>query len=146
MIFTSDYITLFISGFLSATLLPGSSEIILIAMLSQGLAEPLLLVFAATFGNVLGSLVNWLLGKYLMRFMGRRWFPVSLAQYDKAKKWFERYGIWSLLLAWLPVVGDPLTLIAGTLGVRLRTFLILVTVGKFARYAFIAWVSGMVGG
>lgn len=146
MIFTSDYITLFFSGFLSATLLPGSSEIILIAMLSQGLAEPLLLVLAATFGNVLGSLVNWLLGKYLMRFMGRRWFPVSPAQYDKAKKWFERYGIWSLLLAWLPVVGDPLTLIAGTLGVRLRTFLILVTIGKFARYAFIAGVTGMIGG
>lgn len=141
-----DYITLFWSGFLSATLLPGSSEIVLIAMLSQGMGEPVLLVVAGTLGNVLGSLVNWLLGKYLMRFMGRRWFPVSHKQYDKAKIWFERYGVWSLLLAWLPVVGDPLTLIAGTLGVRLRVFLILVTIGKFARYAFIAWVSVMVGG
>ncbi len=146
MTFMADYITLFLSGFLSATLLPGTSEIVLIAMLSQGVGESLFLVIAATIGNVMGSLVNWLLGKYLIRFMDSRWFPVSRKQYERAKLWFEHYGIWSLLLAWLPIVGDPLTLIAGTLGVRLKVFLILVTIGKFARYAFIAWVSGIIVG
>ena len=141
-----EYITLFLSAFLSATLLPGSSEVVLIGLLSQGVGEPALLVVAATVGNVLGSLVNWLCGKYLITFMGRWWFPVSPTSYDKAKGWFAKYGLWSLLLAWLPVVGDPLTLLAGTMGIRLRVFLLLVTIGKFARYAFIAGIANAVGG
>ena len=146
MTFESGYITLFISGVTSATLLPGSSEIVLVAMLSQGVGDPMLLVMVATAGNVLGSLINWLCGRYLITFMGRWWFPVSQKSYDKGKKWFERYGLWSLLLAWLPIVGDPLTLLAGTMAVRLRIFLALVTIGKFARYAFIAGVADMAAG
>ena len=138
----SEYIMLALSGFLSATLLPGSSEIVLISMLSDGMGAPMLLVAAATIGNVLGSLFNWLCGKYLLTFMGRWWFPVSAVSYEKAKNWFEHYGQWSLLLSWLPVVGDPLTLLAGTLNVRLRTFVVLVTIGKLARYAFIAGITG----
>ncbi len=106
----------------------------------------MLLVIVATTGNVLGSLFNWLCGKYLITFMGRWWFPVSQKSYDKGKIWFERYGLWSLLLAWLPIVGDPLTLLAGTMAIRLRTFFILVTIGKFARYAFIAGMADMVAG
>lgn len=146
MTFASDYFWLFLSGITSATLLPGSSEIVLLTMLSQGVGDPILLVMVATAGNVLGSLINWLCGRYLITFMGRWWFPVSQKSYDKGKKWFERYGVWSLLLAWLPIVGDPLTLLAGTMAVRLRIFLILVTIGKFARYAFLAGVADMAAG
>lgn len=146
MIFDSGYITLFISGVTSATLLPGSSEVVLIAMLSQGVGDPALLVMVATFGNVLGSVFNWVCGKYLITFLGRWWFPVSHESYNTGKVWFERYGLWSLLLAWLPIIGDPLTLLAGTMAVRLRTFLVLVTIGKFARYTFIAGVADMVAG
>ena len=146
MLFESAYITLFISGVTSATLLPGSSEIVLVAMLSQGVGDPMLLVMIATVGNVLGSLINWICGRYLITFMGRWWFPVSQQSYDKGKLWFERYGLWSLLLAWLPIIGDPLTLLAGTMAVRLRIFIVLVTIGKFARYAFIASVVDMVAG
>lgn len=146
MLFESAYITLFISGVTSATLLPGSSEIVLVAMLSQGVGDPILLVMIATVGNVLGSLINWICGRYLITFMGRWWFPVSQQSYDKGKLWFERYGLWSLLLAWLPIIGDPLTLLAGTMAVRLRIFIVLVTIGKFARYAFIAGVADMVAG
>ncbi len=146
MTFIAEYFAVFLSGFLSATLLPGSSEVVLIAMLSEGAGAPEILVMAATVGNVLGSLVNWLFGKYLIGFMGRWWFPVSEKSYEKAKNWFEQYGTWSLLLAWMPVIGDPITLLAGALRIRLRTFLILVTIGKFARYVFIAGVTGAVVG
>ena len=146
MIFFYDYLTLFISGFLSATLLPGSSEVVLITMLNQGIGNISMLVVAATVGNVLGSLFNWFCGKYLLRFMGRWWFPVSQNNYDKTRIWFEKYGQWSLLFAWLPIIGDPLTLIAGTLGIRLRVFMVLVTVGKIARYTFIAAIAGAMSG
>ncbi len=132
---------LFLSAFLSATLLPGSSEALLSGLLVTGRGAPWLLLAAAVTGNVLGSLVNWVCGRFLAAFRDRRWFPVSPRRYEQAAGWFERYGVWSLLFAWAPVVGDPLTVIAGALRVGLLPFLLLVTIGKLARYLFILWVA-----
>ena len=132
---------LFLSAFLSATLLPGSSEALLTGLVVSGQGEPWLLLAAAVMGNVLGSLVNWICGRFLAAFRDRKWFPVSPRRYAQAAGWFERYGVWSLLFAWAPVVGDPLTLIAGAFRVGLQPFLLLVTVGKLVRYLFILWVA-----
>ncbi|MEQ8392398.1 MAG: YqaA family protein [Thalassospira sp.] len=129
---------LFFSGLTSATLLPGTSEAALAALVASGDHALWLLVIVATAGNVLGSVVNWALGLYVDHFKNRRWFPISPDQLDRASRWFTRYGLWSLLLAWLPIIGDPLTLFAGVMRVRFIPFLILVTIGKAARYAMIA--------
>ncbi|MBB4002203.1 YqaA family protein [Aurantimonas endophytica] len=138
---------LVLASFLAATLLPGSSEALLSGLLAQGYGEPTLLVAAASFGNVTGSLANWLCGRFLARFMGRRWFPVSEKAYGQAASWFERYGLWTLLFAWVPIIGDPLTVVAGALRTPLVPFLALVTVGKVLRYAGVAaatlwWTGG----
>jgi len=88
----------------------------------------------ATLGNVLGSLVNWWLGTRLEQFKDRRWFPVSPSHLDKARRHYQRYGYWSLLLSWLPIIGDPLTLVAGVMGEPWRRFLLIVTLAKGLRY------------
>jgi membrane protein YqaA with SNARE-associated domain len=138
---------LFLSAFLSATLLPGSSEAALIALLALGKHDPALLVAVATLGNVLGSVVNWALGRWFAHFSGRRWFPVGERAYARAAGWYNRFGVWSLLLAWVPVICDPLTAVAGALRVPFLRFVALVTLGKAARYVFIALaVAGWMGG
>ena len=129
---------LFGSAFLSATLLPGSSEALLAGLLIAGDQDPAALLLVATAGNLLGSVVNWVLGRYLSHFRNRRWFPVSERRYEQAADWFRRFGLWSLLFAWLPIVGDPLTVIAGALRVRFAWFLVLVGAGKAARYLLVA--------
>jgi len=131
------YAGLFVSAFTSATLLPGSSEAALISLLAFGRGDAAILVIVATAGNVLGSCVNWMLGRFFSRFRDRRWFPISEQSYERAAGWFRRYGVWSLLLSWLPVIGDPLTAVAGALRVDFPRFLILVSLGKAARYGFI---------
>ncbi len=137
---------LFLSAFLSATLLPGSSEALLTGLVVAGRGAPWLLLAAAVTGNVLGSLVNWVCGRFLAAFRDRKWFPVSPRRYAQAAGWFQRYGVWSLLFAWAPVVGDPLTVIAGALRVGLLPFLLLVTVGKLVRYLFVLWVALSISG
>ena len=129
---------LFFSALTSATILPGTSEAALGALVANSDHAIWLLVAIATLGNVLGSIINWGLGLYIDRFKDRRWFPVSPEALDRASNWFGKYGLWSLLLAWLPIIGDPLTLFAGVMRVRFIPFLILVTIGKAARYAMIA--------
>ncbi|MFH1805392.1 MAG: YqaA family protein [Pseudomonadota bacterium] len=139
---------LFFSAFTSATILPGTSEAALAALVATGEHAVWLLVAVATTGNVLGSLVNWGLGLWIEHFRHKRWFPVSAAQYERAERWFNRYGLWALLFAWLPVIGDPLTLVAGALRVKFWPFVVLVTLGKAARYAMISgatiWISGVI--
>jgi membrane protein YqaA with SNARE-associated domain len=93
------------------------------------------LLAVATAGNVLGAVVNWGLGRFFVHFRDRRWFPVKPATYARVERWYERYGVWSLLFAWLPIVGDPLTVVAGALRANLALFVVLVTVGKLGRYA-----------
>ena len=131
------YAGLFVSAFSSATLLPGSSEAALVALLALGRGDAGLLVVVATAGNVLGSCVNWVLGRFFSSFRDRRWFPVDDQSYERAAAWFRRYGVWSLLLSWLPIIGDPLTAVAGALRVGFLRFVVLVSVGKAARYVFI---------
>lgn len=133
---------LFAGAFLAATLVPLSSEVGLAALMAAGAAPVGWLVAVATAGNVAGSAVNWLLGRWGARFRDRPWFPVPADRFARAEAWFARWGQWSLLLAWLPVVGDPLTLVAGALGVRWWPFLVLVTIGKAARYAVVAAGTG----
>ncbi|AIB12081.1 DedA family protein [Azospirillum brasilense] len=126
---------LFLTAFLAATIFPAQSEILLVGMHATGNYDHLALLLFATAGNVLGSVVNWALGRYLMHFQDRRWFPVPASMVARATRWYQRFGVWSLLLAWMPVIGDPLTLVAGILRVDIRIFLLLVTAGKAARYA-----------
>jgi membrane protein YqaA with SNARE-associated domain len=136
----TSYLLLFGSAFLAATVLPFYSEVVLFALLREG-GDPILLVLVATLGNTLGAVVNWLLGRYLLHFQDRRWFYFRRAQIDKAQRWFQRYGFWSLLLAWAPVGGDALTLIAGIMKVRLWIFLLLVGSGKAMRYLSVVYLE-----
>lgn len=133
------YFGLFLSAFLAATLLPIYSEAVIVALSGAGDFDPVLLVAVATAGNTLGSVVNWGLGKFFLQWSDRKWFPFSQRQLDRASNWFSRYGEWSLLLAWTPIIGDPLTFVAGVLKVRFVPFLLLVGTGKFARYALLVW-------
>lgn len=125
----------FTAAFLAATVVPATSEVVLAAALTDGTVSRTALWIAATSGNTLGAIVNWGLGRFSTRFEDRRWWPASRGQMAKAETWFQRYGVWSLLLSWLPVVGDALTVIAGLLRVRFPVFVILVAIGKGVRYA-----------
>ena len=141
----TSWLLLFGSAFLAATILPFSSEALLYALLRDG-GNPLILVAVATLGNTLGAVVNWLLGLYLLHFQDRRWFYFSRQQITNAQRWFQRYGIWSLLFAWMPIGGDALTLIAGIMRVRLWIFLLLVGAGKAARYMSVVYLTDWVHG
>ena len=125
---------LFLSAFLSATLLPGSSEVLLAGLMLAGTHTNLKLWFWATLGNVLGALLNMELGSGIIRGRGAKWLGITKDRWLQAEAWFQKYGQWSLILAWLPVIGDPLTVVAGTLGISRTRFLILVTFGKAVRY------------
>lgn len=130
------YLGLFFSAFLAATLVPAYSEVLFAALLSAG-HDPLALWLWATAGNTLGSAVNWALGRYLLHFRERRWFPFRESGLQRAQSWFQKYGVWSLLLAWLPVGGDALTFVAGVMRVRFDVFLVLTAIGKGGRYAIL---------
>ena len=136
----TGYLLLFSSAFLAATILPFYSEVVLFTLLREG-GDPLALVLVATLGNTLGAVVNWILGRYLLHFQDRRWFYFSTQQIEKAQRWFQRYGFWSLLFAWLPIGGDALTLIAGIMKVRLWLFLVLVGTGKGLRYVSVVFLT-----
>ena len=126
---------LFLTCLLSATIIPFSSELALAGMARRSSIDDVLLWAVATAGNTLGSVINWILGRWGARYRNRPWFPVKPPAYESASARFHRYGKWSLLFSWLPIVGDALTLVAGALGVRFLTFLVLVALGKGARYA-----------
>ena len=130
------YWIIFASAFGAATILPFYSEVAVGAAIQTDF-NAWIVWGAASIGNTLGAMVNWVLGRYLEHFKGRRWFPVSEKQLRKAQHWFNRYGVWTLLLAWLPLVGDPLTVVAGVMRVRLWLFTVLVGLGKSARYALV---------
>ena len=146
MIDAATYAGLFSTALLAATLLPAQSELLLAGLLVAGGQPAFLLIAVATAGNVLGSLINWWLGRSLERFQNRHWFPVTPATLDKAAGWYRRYGRWSLLLSWVPIIGDPLTLAAGVLREPVHSFLLIVTVAKLGRYLALAaltlyWVA-----
>lgn len=135
------YLGLFASALVAATVLPLQSEAVLVGLLTTGSYSVTALLIVATTGNVLGAVINWLLGRSLLRFQDRRWFPSSKDQLDKAQAWYARYGKWSLLGSWLPIVGDPLTVVAGVMREPLGSFLVLVTLAKGARYLVLAAVT-----
>jgi len=131
------YLGLFLSSFLAATILPLSSEVVLSTLLLTDL-PPVALVVIATAGNVLGSLTNYALGYWVSLEVVKRWLKISEDAFVQAEQRFVKYGIFSLFFAWVPIIGDPLTLIAGVLRIRLLWFIILVTAGKLMRYVVIA--------
>ena len=134
------YLLLFASAFLAATIIPFYSEVILYALIRQG-ESAWLLISVASIGNTLGAAVNWVLGRFLLKYQDRRWFYFKAEQVAKAQRWFQRYGVWSLLFAWLPIGGDALTFIAGVMRVRFWVFLVLVGLGKTGRYIVIFYLT-----
>ena len=134
------YLSLFTISFLAATILPFSSELTLAGLIATSSYNNLLLLIIASLGNVLGSVVNWILGFYSRKLSKKKWFPFKDEQIEKSSKWFNKFGRWSLLFAWVPIIGDPLTLVAGLLRVKFIEFIILVTIGKVSRYILIFYL------
>ncbi|EJL54674.1 putative membrane protein [Rhizobium sp. CF122] len=132
------YAGLFLVAFAAATIFPMQSEAGLVGLVLTGQHPVLALIVVETTGNVLGSTVNWLLGVGIERFRDKRWFPVSQPALDKAQRWYHRYGKWSLLLSWMPIIGDPITIVAGVLREPFPMFLLLVTIAKTVRYGVLA--------
>ena len=135
------YIILFTSSFASSTILPGHSEITLIALITQKKYEVFYLVVFASLGNILGSVLNWYLGIYFLKFKNKKWFPFKENQINKVSKSFLKYGKWSLLLSWVPFIGDVLTLVAGMFRVPLNQFVVIVSVAKVSRYIFVSLIA-----
>ena len=124
--------SLFASSFLSSTLLPGNSEVVLVAMLLSGVSQPWLLVLIATMGNSLGGLTNVILGRFFPLREKSRW-------QEKAVGWLKRYGAATLLLSWMPVIGDLLCLLAGWMRISWGPVLFFLCLGKALRYVLLAW-------
>ena len=138
---TEVYITLFTSSFISSTVLPGQSELILTAFIYSNKFPVLTLILFASLGNILGSVLNWYLGFYFVKFKQKKWFPISHSQLEKSSLWFTNYGKWTLFLSWVPFIGDPLTVVAGILRIPIITFLIIVSISKILRYVFISLIA-----
>ena len=136
------YLSLFFISFLAATILPFSSELTLAGLITTSNYDNVLLLSVASFGNVLGSVVNWVLGFYSRNLTIKKWFPFKETQIERSSKWFNKFGKWSLLFAWVPILGDPLTLVAGLLRVRFLDFIILVAIGKVSRYLLVFYLIG----
>ncbi|MDB4846346.1 DedA family protein [Candidatus Pelagibacter sp.] len=134
------YLSLFTISFLAATILPFSSELTLAGLIATSNYDNLSLLIVASFGNILGSVVNWVLGFYSRNLTIKKWFLIENKKIENASKWFIKFGKFSLLFAWVPVIGDPLTLVAGLFRVKFTEFLILVTIGKVSRYIAIFYL------
>jgi membrane protein YqaA with SNARE-associated domain len=128
---------LFLLSFLASTLIPLGSEWFLAVLLLKGF-EPLPTVAVATVGNTLGALTTYAIGLWGGPFLIRRLLRIDDAARQRAERFYARFGSWSLLLSWLPIIGDPLCLAGGILRVDIRRFLLLVTLGKLARYVAVA--------
>jgi membrane protein YqaA with SNARE-associated domain len=135
------YAGLFALAFAAATLLPAQSELALAGLLVAGEQPALALLAVASLGNIAGSALNWSLGRGVARLRHRRWFPVSAPALARAEGWYRRWGRWSLLLSWVPIIGDPLTVAAGVLREPLLPFLALVSLAKVGRYLVVAVVA-----
>jgi membrane protein YqaA with SNARE-associated domain len=130
----TSYAVLFFSALMAASILPMQSEAVLVGLLVAGQKPVASLLIIATLGNVLGAVINWGLGRAVRRFEGLSWFPASQEQMQRAQRWYLRYGRWSLLASWLPIVGDPITVVAGALRENFWPFVALVTLAKAGRY------------
>jgi membrane protein YqaA with SNARE-associated domain len=135
------YTGLFLTAFGAATILPLQSEWVVAGLLLDGSHPWELVVFIASLGNILGSMVNWFLGRSFAHFQNRRWFPVNQKNMKRAEGWFHRYGRVSLLLSWVPIIGDPLTVAAGALREPLWSFSLLVGIAKTGRYLALSAIT-----
>ena len=135
------YSSLFISSFLSSTILPGHSEITLTTFILLEKYSQFLLIFFASLGNILGSIINWFMGLYITRFVNSNWFPYQKKQLDKVSSWYLKYGKWSLFLCWVPIIGDPLTIVAGMFRVSFFIFITIVSISKILRYIFVGYIA-----
>src|SRR6056297_3180219 len=131
---------LFIVAFGAATILPFQSEIVFIALQLQGEINIWWIIAFASVGNILGSGLNYALGWYIEKFRGRRWFPVTQDQLDRARDWYLKYGVWTLLVSWMPL-GDALAVVAGVMRTNIWLFFGLVTIAKTTRYMGVAWLT-----
>ena len=131
------YAVLFLSAFAAATVLPLQSEAVLLALLAKGHHSASALLFFASLGNILGAYVNWYLGLKIEHYKDKKWFPLSAQQMTRAQLSYQKYGYWTLLLSWVPIIGDPITLIAGLLKENFTRFLLLVSLAKVGRYLFL---------
>lgn len=132
----SELSLMFSGAFLAATLLPGGSEVLLIALLNQAPETLLSLVVVATIGNTLGAMTSFYLGR-LGRF-AKSPEELSGAKYAKGLNLIESYGVWALLLSWAPVIGDILCLLAGWLKLPLVSSFLMIFIGKTIRYLLVA--------
>jgi membrane protein YqaA with SNARE-associated domain len=137
----ASYFGLFIAAFGAATLLPLQSEAVLTSLLILGKHPVWALITVATVGNSLGAIVNWLLGRYIDHLRYKKWFPVSEDKLARAQRGYHRYGRWSLLLSWVPVIGDPLTVVAGVMREPLLSFILIVTIAKLGRYLVVTVIT-----
>ena len=131
---------LFLSAFGAATLLPLQSEAVLVGLLAQMQYPVWLLVAVASLGNILGSCVNWRLGLKVEQYKNKKWFPVSEQKMLQAQGIYQKYGFWPLLLSWVPIIGDPITLIAGLLKENFVRYVVMVSIAKIGRYLFVYWM------
>lgn len=144
MSFIGAYVGLFLMSLAAATFLPIQSEFLLTGLILKTDYSVVALVIVASIGNTLGSVINWAIGLQIEKFKDRRWFPASPEQLERASRWYQRYGYWSLLLSWAPFIGDPLTLAAGLMREPLWVFVILVGIAKTVRYVlFTALILGV---
>jgi len=134
------YLGLFISSFLAATILPLSSEIVLSVLLLNEF-DPKFLLTVATAGNVLGAFTNYAIGFWGSNVVAKNILKISEDEFIKAKERFKKYGLYSLFFAWVPIIGDPLTVVAGVLRINILWFFILVASGKFIRYVIIIYAT-----
>ena len=141
LLVTLGYLTLFLTAFGAATILPGFSEVTFATLLLQSPQDWPTLLIVASAGNTLGGIANWVLGRFLVHWQDRKWFPVSAKRLDQARALFGKYGYPLLLLSWLPVIGDPITLAAGVLRAKFLPTLLLILIGKTARYGVLCWAT-----
>ena len=133
------YLLLFLSALLAATIIPAQSEAVLVTLIHTQQGVFFWLIVVATLGNTLGSIINWWLGQSLEYFQNKPWFPIKATSLAKAQQRFQRYGVWILLLSWVPIIGDPLTIVAGLMRMPLLPFIAVVALAKGMRYAVLGW-------
>lgn len=135
------YLTLAFAAFAAATIFPFQSEAVLVGLMLTGDHAVWALVLVASVANTAGAVVNWALGRWIHRYRDRRWFPASPTALARAEGWYRRWGHWSLMLSWAPLIGDPLTVVAGVLREPLWRFLLLVALAKTGRYVSLALIT-----
>ena len=135
------YTGLFASAFLAATIFPAQSEAGLAYLVAMGEQPVGLLVLVASAGNTAGAVVNWYLGRQLGRFSDRRWYPANKTRLAAATSWYQKYGYWSLLASWVPIIGDPITLVAGFFRAPLWSFVVIVGLAKTVRYLVVVLMT-----